>query len=967
MQKITMKETHPRIGIATLLVLLVVGLFQPAVLSAQCTTGTDTGYPDFTPNYSGNAEWISGGSTSNGKYYTINVEANRFYTFYAYTSGSAEDGYQDYLTVTDDQGFYLAAGYSPLLLRNLSYSGPVRLYYHTNEACQTNSVNKRLYAMSYTADRWPPTNLTTSNITTSSVTLNWQWNWIGPVPSNGFQYYIAEAPGTFGLPLPPDNNATSAVTGFSLTNSATVNNLNVNQRYHYWVRSNYGTHYSVWMQGGEFVTTPVSCNLPTALTVQNITANSASFSWQAPNPVPSQGYQFGINQSGLEPNASQTTYPQNTSEFIANLSPNTTYYYFVRSDCNTQQSAWVLGGTFTTPAALNCNSAVYGLNPANTFSPLCTGSAETIVSNAKAGEFSHVAVAANKQYTFASSVATDYLTITNNAGTVIYAHGVSPVSWQSGAAGETIRFFLHSNASCGTSTTGRTKTVSCTSVTSCAPPTNLSSSNVLSTQANISWTASASNPAQYDVYFDTANVTPNAGTVPVGSIAGTSAVLNNLTAATTYYFWVRSNCNPQVSSWVFGGSFTTTAALGCTTAAYGLYPANTYTPSCTGANELIVANAWAGEYANIAVVANRTYTFSSSVATDFVTITNAAGTTVLSYGTSPLVWNSAANAGTVRYYLHSSANCDNQDTNRSRFIQCQAAGVCTPPTELNVVGLTANSAAFSWTASSPAPANGYQYYLSTSATAPNPGTTPTGSVSNTTLNVFGLSSNTLYYFWLRAQCGATSSAWVSGGSFTTQGVSTFCTTAVYGQYPSGTFTPNCSGSNEVIVSNARAGEYTAVNLVANKQYTFTSSVTTDYITITNANGTALLVSGIAPLSWNSGTNSGVIRYYLHADSGCSFENANRVRSVRCTNALDVIENTSSLYTVFQNSTGSLVSISAMEVLTRVEVINTLGQTIMELTPQSKEVQVDLSSFSSGLYSLRIYSAQGQQTHKAIRL
>jgi hypothetical protein len=77
---------------------------------------------------------------------------------------------------------------------------------------------------------------------------------------------------------------------------------------------------------------------------------------------------------------------------------------------------------------------------------------------------------------------------------------------------------------------------------------------------------------------------------------------------------------------VAGGSFTT---LVCTNATYNQFPSNTYTPSCTGANETITPSAYAGEYSMVNLTANTQYTFSSSVATDYVTITNSTGATVL--------------------------------------------------------------------------------------------------------------------------------------------------------------------------------------------------------------------------------------------------------------------------------------------------------------------------------------------------
>lgn len=1143
----------------------------------QCTTGEPVSSVAFTPSYSGDAETIDIFSASNGKYHKLNVLANRFYTFYAYKTNNVEQGYQDYITITDDQGFYLAAGQSPLVFKNFNYSGEARVYYHTTEACETDNINKTVYVMSWLQDRFPPVNLTVTNITTTGVSFSWEWNWIGTSPPN-YQYHIIEAPGSFGLPVPPTNTSDAAFTGFSATNSATVNNLNPNKRYHYWVRSNYNGQYSVWMEGGEFVTSSVVCNQPTNLTVSNITSNSAFFSWNAPNPAPSNGYEFAYNLTGLEPNASQTSYPLNTSTLINNLSANTTYYYFVRSNCNTVQSAWVFGGSFTTPQGFNCNSALYGLHPSTAFTPACNGSAETIVTDAKAGQYSAVNVTANKQYTFGSSITTDFITITNASGTAFYASGVTPLQWTSGTSNETVRFYLHSNSSCGTSASIRSKTISCATAAACAAPTNLVVINAGVYQASISWTASNSNPSLYDVYFSTGNTSPGSATTPNGSVATTTATLNNLTPSTTYFYWVRSNCNGTTSTWVSGGSFTTLAVGACTTSLYGLYPATTFSPSCTGSSELIAADswageysnvnilpnrtyilsssvatdyitianaggttilasglspliwnsasntgvfryylhadancanqnsnrsrfisceattsscgqpsaisfsavtsgsalaswtaaspvpssgydvylstvateptagatpsgnvtgtsatlnglsagtvyyvwvrancgstqsswvsggnfttltssgcitavyglyplgtftpscsgtaelivndAWAGEYANVTIVSNRSYTFSSSVTTDYITITNAAGSTVLAHGLSPLSWNSSANNGVFRYYLHTNASCGGQEINRSRFITCQAPGVCADPTNINIIFATANSASFLWTPANPAPANGYQYYVTTASTPPNTSTVPTGTVVNqTTVNVFGLLPNTLYYFWLRSNCTPTPGAWISGGFVTTQGNSTFCNTAVYGQYPATTFSPTCSGTNETIVDNARAGEYALLNIVPNKQYTFISSVTSDYLTITNSTGTALIVSGLSPLTWNSGSTSGVLRYYLHADGACSFENANRIRSVRCDTSLDIDNSIHSQFKVYPNPTQSMVTISGLQTILKVDIVNCLGQQVGSQLAMTEQVSVDLSSFRIGIYYLKVHTREGTQTLKVIR-
>ena len=85
-----------------------------------------------------------------------------------------------------------------------------------------------------------------------------------------------------------------------------------------------------------------------------------------------------------------------------------------------------------------------------------------------------------------------------------------------------------------------------------------------------------------------------------------------------------------------------------------------------------------------------------------------------------------------------------------------------------IVSMTASN--ISWTAASPAPANGYQYYLSTSSTFPSAGTAATGSTAAgvTTASLTGLTSGTTYYAWVRSNCGGGlgQGAWVGTLTFT---------------------------------------------------------------------------------------------------------------------------------------------------------------------------------------------------------
>ncbi|MGX7666982.1 GEVED domain-containing protein [Flavobacterium pedocola] len=93
------------------------------------------------------------------------------------------------------------------------------------------------------------------------------------------------------------------------------------------------------------------------------------------------------------------------------------------------------------------------------------------------------------------------------------------------------------------------------------------------------------------------------------------------------------------------------------------------------------------------------------------------------------------------------------------------------PSNITVSAITATTATVSWTAAAPAPASGYQYYLSTSSTAPTAGTTPTGSTGAgvLTTGLTALTQSTTYYVWVRSNCGGGlgQGLWIGPVSFTT--------------------------------------------------------------------------------------------------------------------------------------------------------------------------------------------------------
>ncbi|WP_223609062.1 T9SS type A sorting domain-containing protein [Chryseobacterium sp. OSA05B] len=140
-------------------------------------------------------------------------------------------------------------------------------------------------------------------------------------------------------------------------------------------------------------------------------------------------------------------------------------------------------------------------------------------------------------------------------------------------------------------------------------------------------------------------------------------------------------------------------------------------------------------------------------------------------GTTANDFNTRLNETTLEFInsVPGTANSSTQAFSTTNAIPgMPAAGLTytwTPPTCYAVSGLTAgatttNSAAISWTSSPSVPA-GYDIYYSTSSTSPTSSTPPvTQNVSGTSASIGSLTPSTVYYVWVRSNCGSgNTSAW----------------------------------------------------------------------------------------------------------------------------------------------------------------------------------------------------------------
>ncbi|MDQ0592874.1 hypothetical protein QFZ37_001243 [Chryseobacterium ginsenosidimutans] len=366
------------------------------------------------------------------------------------------------------------------------------------------------------------------------------------------------------------------------------------------------------------------------------------------------------------------------------------------------------------------------------------------------------------------------------------------------------------------------------SIPTCIMPSAMAVSAIGSAAATLSWTAPSPAPGNgYEYYLSTTNTAPTSATTGIAN-TGTS-VTTALTPSTNYYWWVRSICSgTDKSIWVAGPSFATTQIpatvpytqnfstgndLQLTNGTQpnkwfygsvagnpvnGLYVSNDngvtngYNTSSSsvvhafrdilipaGTSDAAIAFDWKGQGESIFDYLRVWLVPVSYVPTAGTAITTGSGRIqVGGYFNLQSAWqnylNTALNlssfAGQTMRLVFEWTNDGSVGTQPSAAIDNINLSIptCKVPSNVAVTGIGTNTATLSWTAPTPAPVGGYQYYISTSSTPPTSGTVATGSATGTSVNLTTLTPSTTYYFWVRSVCvGPDRSFWIAGPSFST--------------------------------------------------------------------------------------------------------------------------------------------------------------------------------------------------------
>ncbi len=348
-----------------------------------------------------------------------------------------------------------------------------------------------------------------------------------------------------------------------------------------------------------------SCFAPSALTMDSFTATTATVSWTAPTPLPTGGYTVYYSTVNTAPTASTVLDATNSvtsttvSATIPGLTPDTTYYVWVSSNCGTSQSTWTGPSSVYTGYCLPAPSSVdgqgitnvtfgTGTNVVNNTTVAETnnyGNYSSMVGDVPAGVPSQVSITYATGYTYGTKIWVDLnndlifdnvtellytgLSTATNPTTLLASITIPPATalgnYRMRIGGTDTDAGPGSACYTGTYGTFEDYTVNVTAAPSCLPPTAISvdPASITSGGANINFTASVTAPSNgYTVYYSAVNTAPTASTVLTSSnsvnTTASPAAITGLAPATQYYVWVRTNCaTTDQSSWSGPVTFTT--------------------------------------------------------------------------------------------------------------------------------------------------------------------------------------------------------------------------------------------------------------------------------------------------------------------------------------------------------------------------------------------------------------------------
>ncbi|MDP2159715.1 MAG: GEVED domain-containing protein [Flavobacterium sp.] len=602
----------------------------------------------------------------------------------------------------------------------------------------------------------PPSGLVTSNITTNSATIN--WNALTPAPTT-YEYFVSTS-----TTSPAGSGTTTTDT------SASIISLTQNTTYYVFLRSNCASETSQWYLAGTFKTL---CDgvADYIMTFEGIPTGVGT--------LPDCWSRAGTSANVYNTTASVAPMsPPN--RLYMNISATTTAYAIVAPFSNLQADTHRFKFKAYATATGKILQVGYFTNPADV---------STFVSL--------------EDYQMPSTAASTAIEFT-----------LVPTNVPVGVSQLVFSIFP------GTATTIYIDDIKWEVNSTCVEPSALSAVSISNLSADLTWTPGGAETS-WDIQWGLQNFTLGSGTIVTGVSNPHSLI--NLTESTSYQYYVRAVCDGNVlSPWAGPFSFKTQ----CDDKTDWEENFDSY----SGAGTTNLPDCWARGGSSILTYITTGSVLPASPANRLYMSANGSGATPTeTYAMLPLVSNLQANTHRLRFKAYSTSGTDRfielgyltdpSDVNSFFFLEeislpgttavtaqqfiytptgipagikrlaiknpghpsgttiaylddmyWETIPTCIEPSAVVIGSVLAESASISWTAPSTSPAEGYEYYLSTSNVQPANDAVATGSVGAgiTTANLTGLNPTTVYYIWVRSVCSTSDkSNWTVIASFTT--------------------------------------------------------------------------------------------------------------------------------------------------------------------------------------------------------
>ncbi|MFN5323359.1 MAG: fibronectin type III domain-containing protein [Bacteroidota bacterium] len=587
-------------------------------------------------------------------------------------------------------------------------------------------VSLNLFAQTNTC--LPPTGLTATNITTSSAVLSW-------TPSNTVnQYYTVQ--------YRPTGNANWMIVTVQQF-PYTMNNLLCGTNYEWQVQAYCLNPNGVATSSGyssptNFTTSACSntCIAPTGLSVSGITTNSSIITWNAVSGA--TGYNIRYRMAGAA--AWLTTTSTTNTITLGNLTCGSNYEVAVQTICTSASSS-----VFSAPITFSTSPCT------TTCLPPAGLSAANITSNSAVLSWT-VLPGTGYSYDIRYRVvgSTNLIGVSNIA---------PPYTLANLACNTNFEFQVRTN--CGNnnysawSTFVAFTTNACP--TNCPTPTGLTSTNITSSSAVLSWSSVSPTPVGYNLRFRVLNTTSWTTVNNVSSPYQAAGLPCNVGIE----WQVQTICTnatgaASLSAWSGSALFTTAACTSPCPAPIGLTTTN-ITANAATANWSAVTGA-PGYTIRRRVVGSATWSYFTTTAISFNFGNLTCGTNY--------EWQVRANCA-----VSSNTNV-NPYSPSSTFTTTSCPTTCPAPTQLTNTNITTNSAVLGWSNTS-----AFQYRVRYRVNV-------TGSLwtylitSNTNTTLTNLTSATSYVWQVQSICSNTSSTanipWSVTATFQTLSTSNAC-------------------------------------------------------------------------------------------------------------------------------------------------------------------------------------------------